>query len=100
MNINLHIERLVLEGLGLTRSESEEVRQYFGAELGRLCSEGEILNGITAGFETSRLSAKWTGAPTKDPQRIGERLAHSVYGGLGDSRQKSSSDGSTQSFKP
>lgn len=82
MNVNLHVEQLVLEGLGLTRSEAEVVKQCFGAELGRLCSDGEFIGGVHASYETPRLSAKLAGAATKDPQRIGERLAHSVYGGL------------------
>ncbi|MFO1434145.1 MAG: hypothetical protein U1F76_29350 [Candidatus Competibacteraceae bacterium] len=84
MNINLHIERLLLEGVPISRTQGALVKAAVEAELGRLLAAGglhaELLNGgalASLKGETLHLSGE------NHPARLGEQIARAVYGGIG-----------------
>jgi hypothetical protein len=85
--INLHIERLVLEGLELGPGQGELVRTAVAAELTRLLTEG----GLAGQFQSSAAlpSVRASGlaiTPGSEPAQLGGQIAQAVYGGLGERR--------------
>ena len=85
MKINLHIERLVLEGLPIARHEAAQVRAAIEAELSRLLTlhglDAQIMSGgrlpsVTPG----RMNLPRGGG---DATQLGTRIAEAVYGGFG-----------------
>ena len=49
MNIHVHIERLVLDGLPVAPGRGDLVREAVEAELTRLLAEGGLVPGLTSG---------------------------------------------------
>lgn len=83
MNVNLNIERLVLEGFRLRPGEHLLVRAAAEAELSRLLSEGGVSAGLLQGGAVPRLSAgDISVAGDADAGAIGRQIAHAVYGGI------------------
>lgn len=84
MNIQLHIERLVLDGLPLTRREGALVQVAIETELARLLGTEGLSPALTGGGMTPHLAAPAvTYAPGGDPATLGAQIAHSVYGSIG-----------------
>lgn len=85
MNINLHIERLVLDGLPIERHEGPLVKAAVEAELGRLLADG----GLSADLLTSGAHANVAaqaiqlGAQT-NATALGQQIARSLRGGITD----------------
>lgn len=84
MNIRLHIERLVLDGLQLNGADGAQLKASLEAELGRLLSAGGINGAIAAGGTLPRVDA----APMQvrrgaTPAQIGSGIAQSVFSGVG-----------------
>ncbi len=90
MNVNLHIERLVLDGLELERGHEPALRAALEAELTRLIADGGAENLVSA--ETvPRLSAPGIktaagGSSGGDPAHLGRSIARSVYDSFGNER--------------
>ncbi|MBD0372206.1 MAG: hypothetical protein ICV60_15295 [Pyrinomonadaceae bacterium] len=84
MNINLHIERLVLDGMPFSQAQGAAVRAAIEAELGRLLSRGglhaELHSGIA--LESVRAPALQLRADST-PKQVGQQIARSIYGGIG-----------------
>jgi hypothetical protein len=84
MNINLHIERLVLDGVNIAPGQRHLLQASVEAELTRLLTDGGLSAGLAQGAAVPRLS---TGgiqlAGGNNPARIGRQIAQSVYGGIG-----------------
>ena len=83
MNINLHIERLVLNGLPVTHSQGLLVRQAVEAELSRLLSTGELSPSLLQESAVPNLQASninWHTA--SHPTQLGQQIAQSIYGGI------------------
>jgi hypothetical protein len=83
MNINLHIERLVLEGLPLTRAQGPVVQRAVELELTRLFA----VAGIGAGLRSGGMIPRATGDAMQferetTPRQLGTQIAQSVHGGL------------------
>ncbi len=84
MNVNLNIERLVLEGFQLRPGEHLAVRASAERELSRLLSEGGISHELLSGGAVPRLSASDIRvAGDADAGAIGRQIAQAVYGGIG-----------------
>lgn len=84
MDINLHIERLVLDGLPVTRSQGALVQAAVEAELARLLSDGGLASTWRSGgaVPTVRADAIHLAAGESNPPQIGQQIARAVYGGL------------------
>jgi hypothetical protein len=81
MNINVHIERLILDGLPVTRDQRDSVHAAVETELARLladkgfdCSSGYAVPHLTASL--IRLSQ------INKPSLVGHQIAQAIYGGL------------------
>jgi hypothetical protein len=84
MNIRLHIERLVLDGLPVGAHDGHLVQAAVEAELSRLLAAGFGPDAFGQGFavpsvraDAVRLEAGTT------PQEIGAQVAQAVHGGIG-----------------
>lgn len=83
MNIDLHIERLILDGIDLTPGQRHLLQTSVTAELTRLLSHGGMALHLADGIALNRLSAsavQWNG---DNPVQLGQQIAQSVYGGIG-----------------
>ena len=87
MNINVHIERLVLEGLELGPGQGELVRAAVVAELTRLLTAGGLGAQLQsdAALPSVRADALHL-EPAGGPAQIGQQIAQAVYGGIGEAR--------------
>lgn len=84
MNINLHIERLVLDGLPLERGQEPLLRAAVQAELARLITADGLSSGLISGGATPRLQAgEIRLSAGSNSHRLGQQIARAVYGGLG-----------------
>jgi len=83
MNIRVHIERLVLEGLPLTRSQGPLVQAAVEAELARLMTEGGLAQELALGGAVPSVPADGIKVAGGSPDHIGRQIARSVYGGIG-----------------
>jgi hypothetical protein len=84
MNINLHIERLILDGLPLTHAQGALVQAAVEAELGRMLSERGLAAGLQAGGALPSLAADALHLNAgSTPAQIGQQIAQAVYGGIG-----------------
>jgi hypothetical protein len=84
MKINLHIERLVLEGLPLNRAQGPLVKRAVEVELARLFGGGVIATGLRSGGSIPHAA----GSPLQfasevSPRQLGTQIAQSVHEGLG-----------------
>lgn len=83
MKINLHIDRLVLEGLPVTGAQDTAVQSAIQAELGHLLAT----HGLGSGKPTAQTSPYARGEAiqlTRDagPRQVGTQIAKSVHGSL------------------
>ncbi len=84
MNVNLRIERLVLEGIDLHPAQRHVLHEALQMELGRLLAEGGIEGSLAAGVSMPALRANgFEMSGESDPVRLGQQIAGSVYGGIG-----------------
>ena len=84
MKINLHIERLVLDGLPVGAGQSGLIQSAIETELARLLTEGGLSSELMAGGAMPRLTAspiQLTNDAT--PARLGQQIARAVHSGIG-----------------
>ena len=84
MNINLHIERLVLDGVNIAPGQRHLLQASVETELARLLTDGGLAPGLAQGTALPRLSTsgiQLTGG--NNPTQLGRQIAQSVYGGIG-----------------
>lgn len=83
MNISLHIERLVLEGVPLGEGDARRVQAAVTAELARLIAGGGV-----GGEWPSRGALEYARgsdirlAAGEGPDVVGRRIAGALYGGI------------------
>jgi len=88
MNINVSIERLILDGLPLAHSQRPLVQAAVEAELARLLAAGGLAANLQAGGALPSIpggSIQFTG--DNNPSQLGQQIAHAVYAGIGGNRQ-------------
>lgn len=84
MNVNLHIERLVLEGINLAPHEHGLLQAAVEAELGRLLSAGGVSQELAGGVALPSLRAGNIQLGNRTgPAQLGQQIAQAVYGGIG-----------------
>jgi hypothetical protein len=83
MNINLHIERLVLDGVNITPGQRHILQASVETELTRLLNDGGLAPGLAQGTALSRLSTRGIHITDNNPTQLGRQIAQSVYGGIG-----------------
>ena len=84
MNINLHIERLVLDGIQIAPEQRPVLQAAVENELSRLLTQRGLSPSLAQGVAVPRLSARdMQMASASSPAELGQRIAQSVYGGIG-----------------
>ena len=84
MNIHLHIERLILDGIDLPPEQHSALEAAVTAELTHLLSEGGLQSGLVAGGGVRSVPAAGISQPEEGhPKQFGQAIAHSVYRGIG-----------------
>ena len=83
MNINLHIERLVLDGLPIESSQARRVQAAVEAELGRLLVDNGLASHLQSGGAMPGLNAndiQFT--QSSSPAQLGKQIGQSINGVL------------------
>lgn len=83
MNIKLHIDRLVLDGVNLLPDQQHLLQAHVMSELTRLLSKGGLAPDLAGGIALERLSASSIQLTDSNPVQLGQQIAQSVYGGIG-----------------
>ena len=84
MNVNLHIERLIIEGLPVASSQGTRVRTAVEGELARMVAELGVPEQWRVGGAVPRVIAQdFTLASGERPDAIGRNIARSIYRGTG-----------------
>ena len=84
MNIELHIDRLVLDGLPIGAHDGEAVLAAVEAELARLLTEGGISSAWFAGGAVPSIHAGDVNMQVgATPTHLGAQIAGSIYSGIG-----------------
>jgi len=87
VTIEIRIERLVLDGLPVTRDQGALVRVAVREELARLVAAQGFRPGARADGAVARVDAGgFTLEPAADPGALGRQIAGSVHRGLGERR--------------
>jgi len=84
MKINVHIERLVLDGLPVERRDGPAIQHAVEAELTRLLGT----NGLSHEFRSSVMAPRVQGEPLRiasqsRPTDLGQGIADAVHGVIG-----------------
>ena len=84
MKINLHIDRLVLDGVNINPGQQHLVQASLEAELSRLLTDQGLASGFARNLAVPRVT---TGgiqlSGDNNPSQLGQQIAQSVYGGIG-----------------
>lgn len=83
MNIKLHIDRLVLDGLDFSPDQQQVLQTSVVNELTRLLREGGVAPHLAGSIALARLSAGDIRVTDNRPAQLGRQIAQSVYGGVG-----------------
>ena len=84
MNINLHIERLILDGVNIPPGQCHLLRASVETDLARLFADGGVSPSLSEGVTLPHVSANGIQlAGINDPVQLGRQIAQSVYGGIG-----------------
>lgn len=84
MNISVHIERLVLDGLPLEQRHGRHLQAALEQELVRLLSHAKVPAGLSAGLDARRVDAgRIQLAERANPAGVGQQIAAAVYRGFG-----------------
>jgi hypothetical protein len=84
MNVRLHIERLILDGISLLPGEGPLLQAAMESELQRLLANGGLCDALQSGgalyhVRTDGIQLANDGGATQ----LGQQIAGAVYGGLG-----------------
>jgi hypothetical protein len=84
MNVRLHIERLVLEGMDVSPSERPLLQAALETELGRLLATGGVSSDLQGGIAVPSVRAGGIEMQQAGgAERLGQQIAHAVYQGVG-----------------
>lgn len=87
MKINVHIERLILDGLPVTSHQGPQVQAAVERELARLLVADGLSDELRTGAAVPQVRAGgFELAKGNHPTRLGQQVARSVYGGIGKRR--------------
>ena len=84
MNINLHIERIVLDGLNVEPRDRRTLQAAVESELARLLAGGGLRSEFTSSGALRSLSAgEIHVTPPATGAQLGNQIAQAVHGGIG-----------------
>jgi hypothetical protein len=84
MNITVHIERLILDGLPIAYSQRSRLKASVEVELARLLTHGALAPDLRTPGVLSRIMAGTIELQgDEEPQQLGKHIAHALYKGIG-----------------
>jgi hypothetical protein len=84
MKIQVHIERLVLEGLPVSGSQGPQIRSALQKELMRLLSAGGLSDELRGGMAVPSIRVGVIPfGPENQGAKLGRRIARAVHEGIG-----------------
>lgn len=84
MNIKLHIERIVLDGLQVAPRDRAQLQAAVEVELARLLAAGGLRSELLSGGAMRSLGAGQIQVTNNmSPLHLGNRIAQAVHGGVG-----------------
>lgn len=83
MNIRLHIDRLVLDGVNIAPDRHHVLQASVETELTRLLTDGGLSPSLAQGMALPGISAGGIQLINNNLTQIGQQIAQSVYGGIG-----------------
>ena len=87
MNVRLHIDRLVLDGIDVGPADRPRLQAAVEQELARLIAAGGISPELAGGVALPSVRApQITLAPDAKSAQLGTAIAGAVYGGVGGQR--------------
>ena len=83
MNVSIHIDRLILDGVDVPHYHHPRLQASVTAELTRLLADGSLQSGIISSREMASVLGSDIQMPGDSyPELIGQQIARAVYGGL------------------
>lgn len=82
MNINLHIERLVLDGVNIAPGERHLLQANVTTGLTQMLYNGGLAGNLVEAAAISRLSTSDIQLTENKSNKLGQQIAKSVYGGI------------------
>jgi hypothetical protein len=82
-SVNLHIERLVLEGLPIGTHEGPQLQAAIEAELGRLLGEGAFARDARQSWDLPLVRAEPMVTAGGGSNALGTQIGRAIYGGIG-----------------
>jgi len=87
MNVRIHIDRVVLDGVAVRAADRPHLAAAIESELTRLLGTGGIAPALASGGAVPMvLAPQITLAPDAKPSQLGASIAGAVYGGVGGTR--------------
>jgi len=83
VNINLHIEKLVLDGVDIASGQNNLLQASVTNELTQLFKSGGLASSLIGGASLNGVATNSIQISDKTPQSLGQQIALSVYGGIG-----------------
>jgi hypothetical protein len=88
MNINVSIERLILEGISLPHSQRPLIQAAVEAELARLLAADGLAHHLMEGGTLPAIpGGSIQLASNGNPGTLGQQIAQAVYGGIGGNKR-------------
>ena len=85
MNIRIHIERLILDGLPIAHNQGPLVQAAVEAELTRLLAENSLAANLQIGGAVPSVPTNAIQLTLgSNPSQLGTQIAGAVYSGIGD----------------
>jgi hypothetical protein len=89
MKMNVHIERLILEGLPVSSWQRAQIRSAVQKELTRLLFAGGLSDELRGGVAVPRIGAGTIQLGLENqPLKLGQSIAQAVHEGLGASNKE------------
>ena len=84
MKVNLHIDRLILDGMRFDATERANLQEAIETELAALLAQENIASNWPSGGAVPRLrAAEIQMTANNNPAQLGKQIAGSVYGSIG-----------------
>jgi len=84
VNIDLHIERLILDGVDISPGQRHLLQTSLEIELSRLLADGGLSPSLAGGVALPHVTVSGIQlAAGNDPAELGQQIAQSVYGVIG-----------------
>jgi len=90
MNINVSIERLVLDGLPVSSAQGPLISAAVETELARLLATGGLEMSLQSGGAWPSVPVSVVPLTASKPAQLGRQIAQAVYGGIGQEQSSTS----------